>query len=155
MILQWFHFLGQPAYTCRYQNVSILDLLELSWWWWSWWWWWWQLELLRRAKLQPNRHHQHPAFYRPDAILLLNQQCQLKALEAESITFHALAVFKLTCGSSIHPCHRPLKAPGYLGCQACLLSALWRQNHNFLYCIGKYNGDCFIISWGNYSNWLW
>jgi len=43
---------------------------------------WWKMEVVmttgatRRAKLQSNHHHQHSTFYRPDNLLLPNQQCQ-------------------------------------------------------------------------------
>jgi len=40
--------------------------------------------------------NQHPAFYRPDAFLSPNQQCQ--SIEEKNIAFHGLAYPKLTWG---------------------------------------------------------
>jgi len=54
---------------------------------------------ISRAKLQSNHHHQHPVFfYRPDAFLSPNQQCQ--STEGKNIAFYGLAYPKLTWGSS-------------------------------------------------------
>jgi len=52
-----------------------------------------------RAKLHSNHHHQQTNiqfFYRPDAFLSPNQQCQ--STEGKNITFHGLAYPKLTWG---------------------------------------------------------
>ena len=50
---------------------------------------------IRRGKLHPNRHHQQTntqIYYRTDALL----SNSVRALKAESITFHRFAHSKLT-----------------------------------------------------------
>jgi len=36
----------------------------------------WTTGAISCAKLQSNHHHQQPVFYKPDALPVLNQQCQ-------------------------------------------------------------------------------